>query len=52
MRDLGCNGNDHIAIKWIVDKLASLMDRDVTPINDHEKQLADNYWESLNSEEK
>lgn len=44
LRDLGCNGNDHIAIKWLIDKLCSLVGRDVIPINDHEKQLIDNHF--------
>lgn len=44
LRDLNCNGNDHIAIKWLIDKLASLVNRDVTPINDHENKLVDNFY--------
>ena len=47
LRDLGCNGNDHIAIKWLIDKLASLVNRDVTPINEHESSLVDNYYKSI-----
>lgn len=47
LRDLGCNGNNHIAMKWLIDKLASLTNRDVEPINTYEKTLVDNYYNSF-----
>lgn len=46
LRELGCNGNDHIAMKWLIDKLARLVDRDVMAINEHEQALVDNYYEN------
>jgi len=48
LRDLNCNGNDHIAIKWLIDKLASLVGRDVEAINEHEKSLVDTYFQEKN----
>lgn len=50
LRDLGLNGNDHIAIKWIIDKLYSLVNRDVNANTDHEKNLVDNYFKKLHGE--
>lgn len=51
LRELDLNGNDHIAMKWLIDKLASLVDRDVTPINLHEQSLVDKFYESISLNE-
>jgi len=44
LRQLNINGNDHIAQKWIIDKLYSLVGRTVAPKNIHEEKLVNNYY--------
>lgn len=46
LRDLNLNGNDHIAQKWIIDKLSSLVGRDILPANEHEDTLVENAFRS------
>jgi len=50
LRDLGLNGNDHIAMRWLIDKLYSLVGREVDERDDHERALVDHALKTLRGE--